>query len=354
MKYMNWALAGLLSLTLGGQAVAQSIENPDSLPPLDLPQDLPSDETPVISPPAEPTSSPTPSAQPVLPSNLKLKLQFEFPKEMTEGQTTSIRLRLQGVERLPLELFPIKGVVEFEDKPYNLSATLTRSYAFEMDRSGLVNVPVLFYTPGKKTVQIKTNVKHIAPRNVLTYIQPFKATTFPRSVNTEDFSSDPSDWNVWVNLHVSHSPKAPQRQYYLIVHKNEIVQKLLTSSGAADHSTPHGKFKLGAKIASPRSTKYDSVMPFWTTIKVPRHTFEYGNHGLLGESYLYHLGTPASHGCLRLSNKWVKQNDEWLNIGGAKWVYTHVPVNTSIQIFRKAAPQPFVYENYRMWLASSR
>jgi lipoprotein-anchoring transpeptidase ErfK/SrfK len=124
----------------------------------------------------------------------------------------------------------------------------------------------------------------------------------------------------------------------------------LTSGAAPGMVTPQGKFKLGPKMAAPRSTKYASLMPFWSTIRIPGYTFEYGNHGLVGESYLYRLGTPASHGCLRLSNKWIQTNGKRLNIGGAKWVYHHVPVGTPIHIFRRAV-QPFAFESYSMWLA---
>jgi hypothetical protein len=49
----------------------------------------------------------------------------------------------------------------------------------------------------------------------------------------------------------------------------------------------------------------------------------------------------------------VQEGGEWLNIGGAKWVFNHVPVGTAIQIFKKPV-QPFVFQNYRMWLSKAR
>lgn len=296
---------------------------------------------PSISPTPRPTTVPTPS--PVVPG--QTKLVFNFPA-LTEGQRARVQLQLQGPAA-----YPVKGRLRFGDGTYDLSQTQQRTVPFEIKGPGPTEVPVVFRTPGRKTIQIEADVPGIATRNVLGQVAPYVTTVFPRATGGA-LSTDPKRWHVWVNLHHSLSEAAPQRQYYLVTHDGVLVQKLLTSSATPDKITPLGQFRLGPKAASPTSTLYDSVMPFWTTILVPGFSYEYGNHGLVGEGYLYNLGVPASHGCLRLSNKWVQQGGQWVNIGAAKWVFSHVPVGTPIHIFKRPA-QPFAYENYRNWLSKA-
>lgn len=295
--------------------------------------------TPTSKPTAKPTSKPT-----AVPTG-KGELSYSFPKQLTEGKRFKLTLQVQGAVS-----YPVKGFIRYEDGTYNYSTTLKEAIPFEIKGPGAHTVSMLFRSAGRKQIRIETAGNQAPARNALAYASPFAATVFPVAVNTSGFQADPSLWKVWVNLHHSLSAQQPQRQYYLVTYRGEIIQKLLTSSAAPGKLTPQGNFNLGVKIASPTSTLYDSVMPFWTTILVPGHSYEYGNHGLTGEAYLYSLGVPASHGCLRLSNKWVQQGGQWVNIGAAKWVYSHVPVGTPIQIFKRPA-QPFAFVNYNNWLA---
>lgn len=315
-----------------------------SLSPTPAPSPQPS-VSPTAKPTAKPTAQPTsqPTAQPTAQPQGKAQLEYGLPK-LTEGQRVNLQLQLQGDVS-----FPVKGSIRFADSPYDYSGTAQQTIPFVLTGPGVQNVSVVFRSPGRKQIQIETENKVAPARNVLAFVQPFAATVFPVETS-RSFTSDPSLWRVYVNLQSSVNTATPQRQYYMVTYNGEVIQKLLTSSATPGKLTPEGSFVLGAKIASPKSTLYDSVMPFWTTILIPGHSAEYGNHGLVGEDYLYHLGVPASHGCLRLSNKWVQQSGQWLNIGGAKWVYSHVPVGTPIKIFKRSV-QPFAFQNYSMWLA---
>lgn len=320
--------------------------SPSALP---IPEDLPPSTIPTVIPSYAPTPTPAPvrpTAAPPLGKGVPM-VKFDLA-EAIEGQNTRLVMRVVGAVRQ----FPVKGQVVFEDKDYQGQNKLTQKIPFVLNGTQAQSLTLRFHTPGKKTVRIETNNPELPTRNVLVQVKPFAATIFPRELN-RNWSKRSQDWQVLVNLHHDNRPGSAQRQYYEVIHKGELVQRLLTSSATADKLTPTGKFKLGIKAASPKSTIYESVMPFWTTIMVPGYSYEYGNHGLAGESYLYHLGAPASHGCLRLSNKWVKENGEWLNIGGARWVYERVPVGTPIQIYRQVR-QPFVFENYQTWVNQKR
>jgi hypothetical protein len=287
---------------------------------------------------------PSPSATPNTATGQRPELSYTFGS-LQEGKRVPLTLKLDNVSQMSASSFPIRGTISYQDVPYNHSQAVARKVTFQIDATGQTVVPLLFQSPGRKKLEIRTQTQPGAVRNPMVFVAPFPATTFPLPTDTSRFSRKPDDWRVWVNLQTSDT----QRQYYMVTFQDEIVQKLLTSSATPDKVTPLGSFKLGPKAESPKSTIYESVMPFWTTILVPGFSFEYGNHGLVGESYLYYLGTPASHGCLRLSNKWVRQGSDWVNIGGARWVFNHVPVGTPIQIFR-APVSPFSFENYRQWL----
>ncbi|MBF2053202.1 MAG: L,D-transpeptidase [Candidatus Sericytochromatia bacterium] len=351
-------LALLISTLIPASAAAQTaLPDPLPTPPAG---DIGPDVFPSLSPlppkppvdEPEPEASPTPlvprrSAEPV-PVEAG-QLTFTFPEKLIEGQRFSLVLEAQGRGLR----FPVKGQIVYLDGSYDLSQTREEKIAFELSGSGQHTVPLTFRSAGRKTLRIIPEQTGLPTRNAAVFVQPFPATVFPNTLDSQSLSADPADWKVWVNIYHNARSQPPQQQYYLVTHKGQIVQKLLTSSATPGKVTPQGTFKLGPKAASPRSTLYESVMPFWTTILIPGFSFEYGNHGLVGEGYLYSLGSPASHGCLRLSNKWVQQNGEWLNIGGAKWVYTHVPVGTTIHIFSRPAPV-FAAETYRMWLSRRR
>lgn len=351
MRIQFVALTSVILTAITGPVAAQ---NPASVPSPDLtdfPEIIPSTTPkPIQSPIPTPLPSLTPTPQPRASQvPVKLKLQIEIG-EVIEGKRFPLRIVLENATELPPAVFPLKGEISYTDTGYDQEPLPRQTLHFELPASGKALINLLFQSAGSHTLRVSLNYPGVAARNLKVFSKPFPATVFPKPIDTSQFKNDPELWHVWVNLHHSLSASHPQRQYYLITYKDEIVQRLLTSSAAPGKITPTGRFKLGPKIASPKSTLYESVMPFWTTILVPNFSFEYGNHGLLGESYLYLLGTPASHGCLRLSNKWIQQNGEWLNIGGAKWVFTHVPVGTPIQIFKKPV-QPFVFENYQMWLS---
>lgn len=347
MRYfLPFFLASVIFTSFTAAVGAEPIPSPDLS---DYPEIIPSTTPKPIQSPV-PTPVPTVTATPVAVKGLRLMADFANPQE---GQRNPVKIWLENAGgNLPASAFPLKGELSYEDNGYDQLPLSRRKVPFEISSGGQVQIAALFKSPGRKDVKLSLNYPGVAPRNLRLYIQPFPASVFPKQVEVAGLSKNPADWRVWVNLHYAQTGAA-QRQYYLITYKDQIIERLLTSSAAPGKITPTGNFKLGPKIASPKSTLYESLMPFWTTILVPNFSFEYGNHGLVGESYLYLLGAPASHGCLRLSNKWVQSGGEWLNIGGAKWVFNHVPVGTAIQIFKKPV-QPFVFQNYRMWLSKAR
>ncbi|HEX9746378.1 MAG TPA: L,D-transpeptidase [bacterium] len=98
---------------------------------------------------------------------------------------------------------------------------------------------------------------------------------------------------------------------------DEIVQNFLVSTGVPGHRTPVGHYKVRNQALSAYSQRYDAVMLSWMAISLDGL---YGMHALQGTSYLRHLGSVASHGCIRLSHE------------DAEWLYDWVDIGTEVEI----------------------
>jgi len=101
----------------------------------------------------------------------------------------------------------------------------------------------------------------------------------------------------------------------------EITGKYLVSTGKAGMWTPLGEFKIHNK--NPRAwSSYGLWMPYWMVIDPARgigiHELpEWPNGYKEGED---HLGTPVSHGCIRLG------------VGPAETVYSWADIDTKVEI----------------------
>lgn len=101
------------------------------------------------------------------------------------------------------------------------------------------------------------------------------------------------------------------------------VDAYMISSGKRGMDTPKGNFTIQNKAARPWSKRYSLYMPYWQAI-TPDGL--YGIHELPEWPGGYkeganHLGTPVSHGCMRLG------------IGPAKRVYEWAPIGTPVVIY---------------------
>jgi hypothetical protein len=66
------------------------------------------------------------------------------------------------------------------------------------------------------------------------------------------------------------------------------------SSGRSGHLTPRGVFQPRALYTMVHSAKYGNA-------PMPHSIFFYGQYAIHGTTAVGHLGSPASHGCIRLS-----------------------------------------------------
>lgn len=282
-------------------------------------------------------------------------LHLNLPTTTQEGKAFQVLL---GWRNLPAgaQVEATELSLEWQDKDYSGKPIQAHKKIALSVLHQQVNI--VFQSAGKHTLQIK------GPDGGLWHSQsfetkPFPATVFPRFWEQhQDLiadKGDPKRFHIWVNLHFD--PKQPQqRQYLQITYDDQILERLLVSSGAAGHDTPLGQYQVGFKDFYPRSAKYDDTpMPFWSAINMNGNQGEYGFHALEEGSYLYLLGRPASHGCVRLSRKPSLETDTatgkqfWGDRGGARWIYERVPEKSAVTLFKQALPQ-FAYEDYQGYL----
>lgn len=101
------------------------------------------------------------------------------------------------------------------------------------------------------------------------------------------------------------------------------IDAYIISSGKRGMDTPTGEFAIHNKAARPWSKAYSLYMPYWQAITPDG---KYGIHELPEWPGGYkeganHLGTPVSHGCVRLGIGPAKRVFEWAEIGTPVVVY---------------------------------
>lgn len=113
---------------------------------------------------------------------------------------------------------------------------------------------------------------------------------------------------------------AKQRMY--IFENHQLINVFLISSGKAGYETPKGVHQIYAKALRPLSHRYGLYLPYWNAITPDGG---YGIHDLPEwpggkKETAAHLGTPISHGCIRVGTE------------QAKWLYDWAPVGTAVVV----------------------
>jgi lipoprotein-anchoring transpeptidase ErfK/SrfK len=111
-------------------------------------------------------------------------------------------------------------------------------------------------------------------------------------------------------------------QVMTIFEDGKLLDAFLISSGKAGMPTPQGTFHIANKTPRAWSKRYGLFMPYWNAL-VPSGDF--GIHELPEWPGGYkegqnHLGTPVSHGCVRLG------------VGPAERVYNWAPIGTAVVV----------------------
>lgn len=94
--------------------------------------------------------------------------------------------------------------------------------------------------------------------------------------------------------------------------QGEILREHKISSGRRGYDTPLGEYEVVNRAPKAYSQKYDAWMLHWMGLT---RDGAYGMHGLEGSSYERHLGSVASHGCIRLSREDAKDLYSRVHVG---------------------------------------
>ena len=106
-------------------------------------------------------------------------------------------------------------------------------------------------------------------------------------------------------------------QQMWVFEDDTIVQKFPVSTGRPGHPTPTGDYSVHSRSPRAYSRRYECYMLQWMAITSDGMI---GMHALEGHSYERHLGSVASHGCIRLSHE------------NAQWLYGWVEIGTPVDI----------------------
>ena len=190
----------------------------------------------------------------------------------------------------------------------------------------------------------------LLPKNKILDGQSYKIDIYAKYINdTEDgykkiFESTfetlapaPVNWEKDLSLRVEQAKKYTRplmmegkyidinlaSQTMAIFDQGKVVDAFIVSSGKRGMETPKGTYKIENKASRPLSKEYGLFMPNWMAL-VPDGKF--GIHELPEWPGGYkeganHLGTPVSHGCVRLGVGSAKEVYDWASIGTPVIIY---------------------------------
>ena len=111
-------------------------------------------------------------------------------------------------------------------------------------------------------------------------------------------------------------------QQVTVLYKDAIIKSMACSGGKAETPTPPGIFTTYQKIYYAWIPKFAQGAYYWTRFYGPYlfHSVPYDANGNMMTEELNKIGTPASHGCIRLL------------LEDAKWVYETLPLGMKVNV----------------------
>ena len=128
-----------------------------------------------------------------------------------------------------------------------------------------------------------------------------------------DFSNS-EDFMIEVDL---------SRQVVLVYYKNALIKEKMVCSGGKESSpTPIGEFFTTEKVYYQWVAKFNVGAYYWTRFYRDYlfHSVPFDKNGEMIEEEYKKLGSPASHGCIRLG------------LDEAKWLYEKLPIGVKVSI----------------------
>lgn len=128
---------------------------------------------------------------------------------------------------------------------------------------------------------------------------------------------DPKPGEVWVEV-------ALAEQKVRVYRERRVIREMTASTGTADEPTPVGSFRLQNRGPWFFSKRYGQGGFYWVSFlnwgEYLFHSVPTDEHRRIIPEEAAKLGTPASHGCVRLS------------LEDARWFYENMPSGTRVEI----------------------
>jgi len=130
-----------------------------------------------------------------------------------------------------------------------------------------------------------------------------------------DFSSS-EDFKIEVDL---------GRQKVLVYYRDELIREMICSGGTEEKPTPLGEFVTSDKGLDFWSGKYNMRAYYWIRFNGDYlfHSVPFDKDRNIIEEEYEKLGSPASHGCIRME------------LDDAKWLYENIPLGTRVIIYQE-------------------
>ncbi len=129
-----------------------------------------------------------------------------------------------------------------------------------------------------------------------------------------NLSANPPDWKIDVSI----------GEQKVRIYDGDTLVKDWTASTGVNNSTPTGTFLLQNRGDWFFSSKYQQGARYWVSFKdwgtYLFHSVPMDRQGTVIDEEAAKLGTPASHGCVRLA------------IEDAQWLYRNIPTGTPVSI----------------------
>ena len=244
--------------------------------------------------------------------------------------STSTTSDQPGSEQEPANTLPqlslevIEGPVILEDNSlcyYRIKATATGSprpkINFSKDDSAgawgenITQINLAKDETYELTVQASNSSGQASASAVLSWKESILKTGQTKIVSDE---ANPANYLIEVNLN---------EQKVNVFYKNSLLKELVCSSGAPETPTPKGTFKTSDKIKYAWLPQYGVGAYYFVRFygSYLFHSTPFDKAGNLIENEKQNLGTPVSHGCVRI------------DLNDAKWLYEAIPSGVTVKIY---------------------
>ena len=109
----------------------------------------------------------------------------------------------------------------------------------------------------------------------------------------------------------------------LVYYKDALIKEMVCSGGEESSPTPIGEFTTFQKVLYQWVPKFNVGAYYWTRFYKDYlfHSVPFDKDGKMIEEEYKKLGSPASHGCIRL------------RLEEAKWMYENLPLGVKVLIY---------------------